>query len=162
MLGVDSCASVAASSAVRRGLCRSYRCGFSDTLGAGVPTGCVVVIKAVLDVLDHTFGLVLCGPESLLRLVPKVLSLVLQLIQKTHAGDPSCVNCPTSGCAGWHHPRAVTAMIDRRGPGGSAIVGELYGEVQVSGFDQCLDSLKIIAALAADAEFVTLIWALHS
>ena len=47
-------------------------------------------------------------------------------------------------------------MIDRCGCGVLAIVGELYGEVEISALDECLHFLKIIAALAAHPELVAL------
>ena len=47
-------------------------------------------------------------------------------------------------------------MIDRCGCGVLAIVGELYGEVEVGALDECLHLLKIIAALAADPQLIAL------
>ena len=41
-----------------------------------------------------------------------------------------------------------------------SVVGELYGEVEIGCLDQRLDPLKIITTLAANAQFVTWIWAL--
>jgi len=48
-------------------------------------------------------------------------------------------------------------MIDRCvADGRLAVVGELYGEVQVGRLDQCLNLLKVVPALAADPQLVAL------
>ena len=47
-------------------------------------------------------------------------------------------------------------MIDSLGRRVLAIVGELYGEVEVSALDECLHFLKIIAALATHPELIAL------
>jgi len=45
----------------------------------------VITVEMIFDVVDHVFRFVLGGAESLLWLVPKLFSLVLQLIEETHA-----------------------------------------------------------------------------